>query len=145
MVLDAAPVAVAAPEAASSLEAKIKAAIAKKPDIAAEPLDPEYHWHRPVELNADQLRRLKTAGITTVGDLALAKVDKPEHVQAVSTSGARKTFWSKKSAAAERLDVNIGALPAKRKAAKTSTKERPPEHQDVRDGVANCSIRWLSG
>ena len=53
-----------------------------------------------------------------------------------------------KGAAAERLDVDIGALPAKpRKApkqkaaktsAKTSRKERPREHQRVPDGVANC-------
>ena len=149
---------VAAPLDASALAAEIKSAIAEKPDIAAEPLDPEAFWRRPVELKPDQLGRLKTAGITTVAGLALADVDKPEHVQAVSTSDrytARKTFWSKKSAAAERLDVDIGALPAKpRKApkqkaaktsAKTSRKERPKAHQRVPDGVANSSIRCFSG
>ena len=74
MVLDAAPVAVAAPEAAPPLEAKIKAAIAEKPEIAAESLDPEAFWRRPVELKPDQLGRLKTAGITTVGGLAAVQI-----------------------------------------------------------------------
>ena len=151
MVLDAAPVAVAAPEAAPPLEAKIKAAIAEKPEIAAESLDPEAFWRRPVELKPDQLGRLKNAGITTVGGLALASVDEEKHVRAVTSSKdvtstqSRRVLWSKKSAAAERLDVDIGALPAKQKAAKTSTKERPLEHQRVPDGVANCSIRCFSG
>ncbi len=63
-----------ASEAASSLEAKIKDAIAKKPDVAAESLDPEAFWRRPVELKPDQLGRLKTVGITTVGGLAAVQI-----------------------------------------------------------------------
>ena len=134
---------VGASEAASAIEAEIKSAIASKPDLAEVLLDvPE--WKRGFPLKGQQVIDLRAAGITTIAGLALADVDKPEHVRAVTTNGhdtqARAAFWSKKHAAAKRLGVKIGAVPAK-----TSTKDRPQAHQRVRDGVANCSIPRLSG
>ena len=142
-------VSVGASEAASSIEAEIKSAIASKPDLAEVLLDvPE--WKRGFPLKGQQVIDLRAAGITTVAGLALADVDKPEHVRAVTTnrdeSQARAAFWSKKHAAAKRLGVKIGSLPAKQRAAKkTSTKERPQAHQRVPDGVANCSVPSLIG
>ena len=137
-----------ASEAASSPEAKIKDAIAKKPDVAAESAAMVLHTTK-------QVNDLGAVDIKTIADLARASVDEEKYVRAVSTakkmSDARAFFWKLKGAAAKRLDVDIGALPAKQRAAKqraankTSTKERPKAHQDVRDGVANCSMRWLSG
>ena len=134
---------VGASEAASSIEAEIKSAIASKPDLAEVLLDVA-EWKRGFALKGQQVIDLRAAGITTIAGLALADVDKPEHVRAVTTnrdeSQARAAFWSKKHAAAKRLGVKIGSLPAK-----TSRKERPPEHQRVPDGVANCSVPSLIG
>ena len=114
---------VGASEAASSIEAEIKSAIASKPDLAEVLLDVA-EWKRGFALKGQQVIDLRAAGITTIAGLALADVDKPEHVRAVTTnrdeSQARAAFWSKKHAAAKRLGVKIGSLPAK-----TSRKERP--------------------
>ena len=151
MVLDAAPVAVAAPEAASPLEAKIKAAVDAADATFVQEEVATFLYRSNLAKHAMSQRwgeDLAKEKIRTVADLVCANVD---DVACATTKSTRKTFWSFKSAAAKRLDVDIGALPAKPRkaskprAAKTSTKERPQAHQDVRDGVANCSIRCFSG
>ena len=104
------PVAVEEAEAAKqpSLEAEIKAAIAKKPKVAAESTAMILHTTK-------QVNDLGAVDIKTIADLALASVDKEKHLRAVSTNKrireARPVFWNLKSAAAKRLDVDIGALP----------------------------------
>ena len=136
-------------EAVSSLEAEIKAAIAEKSDVAEELIRDVIRG-----LKGKQADDLNDAGIHTVADLAGANVDDAALLEASGYNDARTArakLWSWIGAAAKRFDVDIGALPkkprktSKPKAAKTSTKERPQAHQHVRDGVANCSIRWLSG
>ena len=104
------PAAVEEAEAAKqpSLEAEIKAAIAKKPKVAAESTALVLHTTK-------QVNDLGAVDIVTIADLALASVDKEKHLRAVSTNKrirqARPVFWNLKSAAAKRLDVDIGALP----------------------------------
>ena len=104
------PTAVEEAEAAEqpSLEAEIKAAIAKKPKVAAESTAMVLHTTK-------QVNDLGAVDIVTIADLALALVDKEKHLRAVSKTQrireARPVFWNLKSAAAKRLDVAIGALP----------------------------------
>ena len=97
-----------ASEAASSLEAKIKAAVAKKPDVAAESAAMVLHTTK-------QVNDLGAVDIKTIADLALASADEEKNLRAVSKtqrlSDARPVFWNLKSAAARRLGVNIGDLP----------------------------------
>ena len=104
------PTAVEEAEAAEqpSLEAEIKAAIAKKPKVAAESTAMVLHTTK-------QVNDLGAVDIKTIEDLALASVDKEKHLRAVSKTQrireARPVFWNLKSAAAKRLNVDIGALP----------------------------------
>jgi len=143
MVLDAAPVAVAAPEAALPLEAKIKAAVDAADATFVQEEVATFLYRSNLAKHAMSQRwgeDLAKEKIRTVADLVCANVD---DVACATTKTTRKTFWSFKSAAAKRLDVDIGALPAKpRKASKprAATKERPKAHQRVPDGVANSSV-----
>ena len=129
-------------EAVSSLEAKIEKAIAKKSDIAEKPLF-GFGFSKEVRDGLD------AEGCKSIGHLAGANVDDATLHAVVApgstTSYARVKLWKLKSKAAGRLGVDIGALPTKQPAAKTSTKKRPAKHQCVRGGVANRSITWLSG
>ena len=137
-----------APLDASALAAEIKAAIAKKPDVAEGPLD-------GFKLSKDERNGLAANDITNVGHLAGANVDDVALHAVVlpgahQISDARKKLWRLIGVAANRLDVRVGVLPTKlskkqKAAKKTSTKERPEAHQHVPDGVTNCSITWLSG
>ena len=92
---------------------------------------------------------LEKRGIKTVGDLALASVDEEKYVRAVSAakdfSQARAFFWKLKRAAAASLDVEIGEKPPPPTKQSALTRERPPEHQRVPDGVANRFVPWLIG
>ena len=109
---DTSPPAVVTPRAAPpvkpSLAAEIKAAIAKKPKVAAESTAMVLHTTK-------QVNDLGAVDIKTIEDLALASVDEEKHLRAVSKTkrirDARPVFWNLKSAAAKRLDVDIGALP----------------------------------
>ena len=92
---------------------------------------------------------LEKRGIKTVGDLALASVDEEKYVRAVSAAKdfrkARAFFWKLKRAAAARLDVELVEKPPPPTKQSALTRERPPEHQRVPDGVANRFAPWLSG
>ena len=128
-------------EAASSLAAKIKAAIASKSDLAEGPLD-------GFKLSKDELKGLAANDITNVGHLAGANVDDVA-LHAVVAAGARTSharikLWKLIGLAANRLDVRIGALPKMNGTGTKRTQERPKAHQRVPDGVANC-YTWLIG
>ena len=130
-------------EAASALEAEISTAVTQKRAIAEGPLD-------GFKLSKDDLKGLAANSITNVGHLAGANVDDAA-LHAVVLPGsravdARKKLWRLIGLAANRLDVRVGVLPKKQRAAnKTSTRERPQAHQHVPDGVTNWSITWPSG
>ena len=85
--------------------------------------------------------------VETVGELATVDVFDEDITLAFtgrSDSSARRRLWRLKRDAADFLGVKI-PKEVPEMPAKTSTKERPREHQRVRDGVANRSITWLSG
>ena len=89
---------------------------------------------------------LEESLIETVGDLARLDVNNEELVLKLTRSRyygvARRTVWSWKRAAAALLEVELDKeVPQPRQ----EPTERPAKHQRVPDGVANCSIRWLSG
>jgi hypothetical protein len=92
---------------------------------------------------------LEKRDIKTVGDLALASVDEEKYVRAVSAAKdfrkARAFFWKLKRAAAARLDVELVEKPPPPTKQSALTRERPPEHQRVPDGVANRFVPWLIG
>jgi len=85
--------------------------------------------------------------VETVGELATVDVFDEDITLAFtgrSDSSARRRLWRLKRDAADFLGVKI-PKEVPEMPAKTSTNERPREHQRVRDGVANRSITWLSG
>ena len=85
--------------------------------------------------------------VETVGDLAMVDVfDKDIMVALIGHShvSARLRLWRFKRDAADFLGVKI-PKEVPEMPAKTSTKERPPEHRRVPDGVANCSVPSLIG
>ena len=86
-------------------------------------------------------------GPETVGELAEVAMDNKDLAMTLTGATrygtARKTLWRWKGAAAALFGVyDIGTMPLLQD---LTTKERPPEHQRVPDGVTNCSITWLSG
>ena len=86
-------------------------------------------------------------GPETVGELAEVAMDNKDLAMTLTGAtrygDARKTFWRWKGAAAALFGVyDIGTMPLLQD---LTTKERPPEHQRVPDGVANCSVPWLIG
>ena len=96
-------------EAAAALAAKIKATIAKKPDVAKELIRDVIRG-----LKGKQADDLNDAGIHTVADLAGANVDNADYNKRSlggSAPYARAKLWEFKGQAAKRFDVDIGALP----------------------------------
>ena len=85
--------------------------------------------------------------VETVGDLAMVDVFDTDIMLALtgrSHGSARTRLWRFKRDAADFLGVKI-PKEVPEMPAKTSTKERPPEHRRVPDGVANCSVPSLIG
>jgi hypothetical protein len=85
--------------------------------------------------------------VETVGDLAMVDVFDTDIMLALtgrSHGSARTRLWRFKRDAADFLGVKI-PKEVPEMPAKTSTKERPPEHRRVPDGVTNCSVPSLIG
>ena len=86
--------------------------------------------------------------VETVGELATVDVFDEDITLAFtgrSDRSARRRLWGFKRDAADFLGVKIPKEVPEMPRKSTTVRELPQAHQRVRDGVANCSIRWLSG